>query len=132
MIRPDLMLFDLCCVNIINYFHRSLAPPFGLVLLNLPVFDQFGHFPKLTRHASCHSRSNFQRLMDADEVIEHEVQRQHVLMVFDLLAESISKARKPAHPHTHIQALPFPKRSADLAQVLAELTWSGRYSFGIM
>lgn len=47
-------------------------------------YDIF-HVPKLVRNACCHCGANFQRLMDASEVVEHEVERQRVAVVFQLL-----------------------------------------------
>jgi len=41
------------------------------------------------------------------EVIIDKVERNSVAMVFNLLAERISKARKPAHVHSHSKILPF-------------------------
>jgi hypothetical protein len=43
------------------------------------------NFLKPTRQASRHSRGDFQALVNADEVITHEVQRHGVDVVFDLL-----------------------------------------------
>src|SRR5258708_986776 len=45
----------------------------------------------------CHRRRDPQRLVDADEVVPERIQRDHVLMVLQLLAEAICQPGKPPH-----------------------------------
>jgi hypothetical protein len=51
------------------------------------------------------------RLVNAAEVVVHEVQRNCVPVVLQLLAESACQPRKTAHPHPHRKVLSFNKRS---------------------
>ena len=71
-------------------------------LLSFLRFDQRGDIPDLPKaisNASGHRRSDAQRLMDADEVVIHHVQRNRVGVVLDLLREGVGKAGKAAHVH---------------------------------
>src|ERR1700682_3784624 len=63
----------------------SLSP---LGLAFIPRVDQrhdIFHAPKFVSHASSHRGRHFQRLMDAAEIVKHEVERQRVAVVFQLL-----------------------------------------------
>jgi hypothetical protein len=55
--------------------------------------------------------------MDTAEIIKHEVERQRVAVILQLLAERICLAREPAHSHPHIEVLPFDVRCADILPV---------------
>ena len=55
--------------------------------------------------ACCHGRCHAQGLLNAAEVLMHEVQRHRVLKVLDLLAEAVGQAGEPAHAHAHGQVL---------------------------
>ena len=55
--------------------------------------------------------------MNPAKVVVHKVQGHGMSVVLNLLAESVCKARKTAHPHAHRQILPFDKRSADVLGV---------------
>ena len=44
------------------------------------------------------------------EIIVREVQTNGCLEVFQLLAETVGQAGKPAHLHTHREVLPFDQR----------------------
>jgi len=53
-----------------------------------PIFqycDHIRHFPKLVRDTYRHRGGDFQRLMNADEIVVHEIDRHHVSMVRGLL-----------------------------------------------
>ena len=49
-----------------------------------------------------HGWRNPQSLVNPAEIVVHEVDRNHVGMVRHLLAKSVRKPSKTAHPHTHI------------------------------
>src|SRR5579864_2956495 len=55
--------------------------------------------------------------MHSAKVVIHVVQRDHVTMVVDFLAESICEPSKPPHAHTHGEVLPFNIRRADMRGV---------------
>lgn len=40
---------------------------------------------------------HFERRMDAGQIVEHEIERQRVDVIFQLLAERIGQAGKPTH-----------------------------------
>src|ERR1035437_4540480 len=87
------------------------------VLLSFPIFQYWHHVgqcTKLCRNASGHCRRNLQRLMNAHEIVVHEVNRHHMSVVFCLLLESIGEPRHApvAHPDRKIAALY--KRRADM------------------
>jgi hypothetical protein len=45
--------------------------------------------------------------MQAHEIVMGKVQGHRCLQVFDLLAEAVGQAGKPAHGHAHGQVLPL-------------------------
>ena len=58
----------------------------------LPILDHPHHVnerPKRGRHACRERRSNSQALMDADEIVVHEVNRDRVGMVLGLFREAV-------------------------------------------
>ena len=60
--------------------------PLGLALIpRVDQRDDIFHAPKFVSRASGHRGSNFQRLMDAAEIVEHEIERQRVAVVLKLL-----------------------------------------------
>jgi len=71
----------------------------------------------MVANASFHSRGNAQGLMDTPEVVIHEVERHSIAQVFNLFAESVSKASKPAHSHPHGQVLALYEASANVSRV---------------
>jgi hypothetical protein len=57
-------------------------------LLGFPSLDcinDVANLPKLFGNASRHYRRNTKRLMDADEIVKHLMQRDRISVVFDLL-----------------------------------------------
>jgi hypothetical protein len=56
--------------------------------------NDFLNFPDVVGHARFHRRSNAQGLMDAAEVVVHEVERDGMLQVRQLLRERIGQARE--------------------------------------
>jgi hypothetical protein len=60
-------------------------------------FRNLFHAPKLVRDPGCHSGRHFQALVDADEVIERELERQRIKVIVQLFAECIRQPRKPPH-----------------------------------
>ena len=68
-------------------------------------------------NASFHRRGDTQRLMNAAEVVIHEVERERVLVVLDFLGECIRQPRKAAHVHPHRKILPFDKTCRNVPSV---------------
>src|SRR5688572_20743965 len=56
---------------------------------------------------SGHRRSNAQRLMDADKVVIHHVERNGVSVVLDLLGEGVGQPSETAHVHPDRKVLAF-------------------------
>ena len=63
--------------------------------------------PQRLAHASRHRWRHLQRLVDADEIVEGEIERQGVDVVLEFLAEGVGEPREPAvlHPDREIGAL---------------------------
>src|SRR4051812_28715718 len=81
-----------------TYQGCSLAgEPRHLQVIDQP--DDIFHRPQPIRHASGHRGSDAKRLMDADEVVEHEVERQRVVVVFELLRERVGEPGEAAKDH---------------------------------
>ena len=59
------------------------------------------NLPQPVVHASPHRWRATERLVNAGEVLVHEVQCDCGGVVLDFLWERICQARKPAHPHPH-------------------------------
>lgn len=53
--------------------------------------------PQFVGETGSHGRSDAQRLMDADEIVIDEIERQSVAMVVELLREGVGEAREAAH-----------------------------------
>ena len=90
------------------------------VIDKIPLFQHRNHitnFPELVGDASRHRGSDLQRLMDADEIVIHHVQRDGVRVVLDLLRESVCQPSKPAHVHAHGEIAALGKRRADMFRV---------------
>ena len=51
--------------------------------------------------SSFHRWCDAQRLVDSAKVVVHEIQRNHVPVVLQLLAESVCEPGESAHPHPH-------------------------------
>lgn len=51
--------------------------------------------------ASFHRWSDTQRGVDAAVIEVHEVERNHVSVILNFLAETVRESRKAAHPHSH-------------------------------
>jgi hypothetical protein len=52
----------------------------------VPSVDQRNfHAPQFCRHACGHRGSYLERFMDAAKIVEHEIQRQRVAVIFQLL-----------------------------------------------
>lgn len=66
-------------------------------------------------HTSSHCRRDPERLVDANEFVEHEVQRDRRDMIREILAEAVSRSREPPHVHSHREVLPLDIAGADIA-----------------
>jgi hypothetical protein len=83
-----------------------------LALLDQP--HDICDLPKPIRHASSHCRGNPKRLVDADEVVEHEVKGNRRDVVFELLAESVRQPGESAHVHPHREVLSLYEAGGDV------------------
>lgn len=68
---------------------------------------QFFHAPDVIRESSFHRRGHAKSLMDADEVVVHEMQSNSMTVILNLPRESIGEPSKPAHRHAHSKVLAF-------------------------
>lgn len=62
---------------------------------------------------SCSVSETPAAIANAHEIVVHEVQRKHVQVVFQLLAETVGQAREAAHTHAHCQVLALNVGRAD-------------------
>jgi len=58
-------------------------------------------------NACFHRGSDAQRLVNAAEIVVHEVERERVLVVFHFLRERIRQPRESPHGHSHRKVLPL-------------------------
>ena len=63
--------------------------------------------------ASGHRGGDFQGLMDANEIVVHEIDRHHVRVVCGLLAKGVRQSRHPSIAHADIEILALGKGRAD-------------------
>ena len=65
------------------------------------------HAPQAIGNPRCHGWAHAKRLVDADEIVEGEIQRQRVDVVLKLLAEGVGQSRESAvlHPDREVGAL---------------------------
>ena len=61
--------------------------------------------PNVIAYAGFHRWRYAQRPVDAPEVVEHEMQRDRMAQVLNLLAEPVCQPREAAHAHAHGQVL---------------------------
>src|SRR5260370_5680382 len=80
-------------------------------------FHDFAEFPDVVCNSSFHSRSNAQGLMYSAEVVIHEVQRQRVLVILNLLGERIREPGETSHVHPHGEVLPLNVTSRNVIPV---------------
>ena len=66
---------------------------------------------------SRHGRSHFQRLVNANEIVMHKVQAQHMNVVFQLLGKSVGQPREPTHSHPHGEVLALHVGRADVTHI---------------
>jgi hypothetical protein len=52
-----------------------------------------------------------------NEVVEHEIERQSLTVILDLLAESIRQPREALHLHPHSEVVPLGRRGADVPRI---------------
>jgi hypothetical protein len=55
--------------------------------------------------------------MNADEVIPERIERDHVRVIFKLLAECVRQPSEPPHRHSHREVRPLGIRRADVLRV---------------
>jgi len=76
-----------------------------MILRCIDEFDNFGNRPHMLTNTSFHCRSNTERLMHANKVVVHLVERDGMNVILDSLAERIRQASEPPHLHAHGQVL---------------------------
>src|SRR6266513_1253739 len=64
-----------------------------------------------------HCWSNTQRLMNPAEVVMHVMERNSVLQILQLFAESVCESRESAHRHSHGQVLALYIASRNVAVI---------------
>lgn len=75
--------------------------------------DDISKRPRLLRDASRDSRGCLESLMDANTIVVHVEQRNHIDMILDLFREGVGKAGKAAHRHPHGEVLPLDMAGGD-------------------
>src|SRR4029079_17376329 len=73
--------------------------------------------PQGFAYASGHCRGHFQRFVDAAEIVEHEIERNRVNVVVELLAESVREPGEPPHGHAHGEVLALDIRGRNVPVV---------------
>lgn len=58
-------------------------------------------------NARLHDWRNSQTLMDASEVVAHEIERRCMTVILDLLAVWIGQSGEPPHSHPNLQVHPL-------------------------
>ena len=71
----------------------------------------------MIREPRFHRRRHPQRLVNAAVVVVHEVQRDGMTVVLQLLGKAVCQPRKPPHPHAHREVLALNVRRADVLWV---------------
>ena len=115
--------------------------PGGAVGFRLGFFDSV-HQPAHRVGPICNARrlrrrKPLQRGMNPDEVVIHEVERDRVGVIEQLLAKTVGAAREPTYRHTHGQVLALDQRRGDVVRVgiagddhLALIDFGGAVDFG--
>ena len=73
--------------------------------------------PELTRHAGRHRWGNPERLVDAHEIVVHEVQSHRRLVAGKLLGKRVGQSGEPPHRHAHGEVLPLDVARADVLRI---------------
>ena len=73
----------------------------------LQQINNLSDFPNVLSDSRFHRRGTTQGLMNPAKIIVHEMERDGVLQVIDLLRKGVSQPGKPSHAHAHSQILPF-------------------------
>jgi hypothetical protein len=85
-----------------------------------PIFQQpndIADFPETIRNASGHRRRDFERLVDAEEIVVHKVKRDRRDVVHDLFAKAVRQPGEPAHPHSHREVLALNVAGTDVLAI---------------
>ena len=61
----------------------------------------------MVSHSGRHRWRHTQRLVNTAKVVVHEIDGNHVLVVFSLLGEPVGQPGKAAHSHPHGKIGPF-------------------------
>lgn len=83
--------------------------------------EHFRDCPQMACDSSFHCRGYAKRLMNAAEVVVHEVKRYCVHEIFYLFGKGISQAGESAHGHAHREVLAFDVTGGDVGGV-----WTAR------
>ena len=82
----------------------------------------------MVTHSGFHCWRNAKGLVNPAEVVVHEIEGNHVLMVFKLLGESIGQASEASHLHSHSKILSLHKASGDMPRIGLADDWRGHCS----
>ena len=63
--------------------------------------NNLSDIPNIAGNSGFHRRGNTQGFTNPAEVIVHEVKRDRMFEVFELLGKGVCEARKPPHSHSH-------------------------------
>jgi hypothetical protein len=69
--------------------------------------NNFFQIPNVVCNSSFHCGRHSQALVNPAEIVVHEVQRNVVLQILDLFAESVGQSGEAAHLHSHREILAF-------------------------
>jgi hypothetical protein len=75
------------------------------------------HRPQSLFNPRRYRRRHVERLVDPDEIVPNCIERDHVRVIFELLAEGIRKHSETAHRHPHRWVRPLDVTRADVLRV---------------
>jgi hypothetical protein len=101
--------------RIANPIQQAKLPTEDLALLDQPNYVL--HRPQLSFDPSRHCGRYPERLVNANEVVPERIKRDHVSVVFELLAECVCKAGETPHGHSHREVRPLCIGCADVLRI---------------
>lgn len=92
-------------MNLPGMISASAHPSAGIRFLVADCLKHFLDSRYMVCDSSIHRGSDAQALVNPQEVVMHEVNRNRVEVVLDFLTEAVRQAREPAHLHSHGEVL---------------------------